>query len=63
MGNYKVWDKVVRNTRWYEKGLWNLDFEIINSISVSWEDIYNINWNPIEMYRKVTKEEKKLYFN
>jgi len=63
MRNFKVWDKVVKDIRWYEKNKWcHLDFEIANTVSISWEEINYINWNPVEMYRKATKEEIKLYF-
>jgi len=64
MENFKVWDKVVKDIKFYDSELkWrHLDFEIISKIWISDWKIEEINWVSSAIYRRVTMEEKKLYF-
>jgi hypothetical protein len=61
---FRIWDKVVRDLRFYEsKNKWKiLDYEIVTKIWTNEEKVVMINNIISDTYRLATKEEIKLYY-
>lgn len=63
--DFKIWDTVIYNYRYYEKHSDNkiLEIMVINSM-MTWEDwVYEVNWKWIDWVRHLTEEERKKYIN